>query len=131
MSLVCADGATVVVTESTPGMLTVDSAAISTPGWASWAATATDHAPAPPPASVRLTVRVPPLTGNEIPVGAAKSSGLSARTRLIRPPPWRSTEASRPSSVWTGSPVWTSADLIWATVQVGCRSLSSATPPAT
>ena len=50
----------------------------------------------------------------------------------MRPPPSRSAETSalEPSGC-TGSPVDTSADLICSTVQVGCRSLSTAAPPAT
>ncbi len=124
-------GETVAVTCSCPGTVAVVGASIVTPRGAPWRIVATVQTPAPPVASVRATVRAPPLTGNEMPVGEAKSSGFSARGRLIRPPPSRSTETSRPPTSWTGSAVWTSADLICATVQLGRCCLSRATPPAT
>ena len=61
---------------------------------------------------------------------AAKTSGRSAGTRLIRPPPSRIGDTSFVPFV-TGAPVRTSADLICATVHVGWRCRRSAAPPAT
>src|SRR6266511_4576958 len=51
----------------------------------------------------------------------------------MRPPPSRRGSASRVFLllVYTGRPVWTSADLTSATVQPGWRWRSSAAPPAT
>ena len=91
----------------------------------------TDQLPVPPPASASPTRTVPPFIGNEIELGEAKKSGLSALTRSTSPPPSRSTETSWPRSSRTGSPVWTSADLICATVQSGWRCMSRATAPET
>src|SRR5262249_8916488 len=76
--------------------------------------------------TVRLAVPLGASAPNESPVGAAKRSGTSARGRSITPPPVRATGTPA-----TGSPVCTSADLTCATVQSGCRSLSSAAAPAT
>ena len=65
--------------------------------------------------------------------GAAKTSGLSARGRLMTPPPARTVVSSETlrSSVQAVSPVSASADFTCAGVHVGWRWRSSATPPAT
>jgi hypothetical protein len=68
---------------------------------------------------------------NENSDGWAKTSGWSARGSQIIPPPSRVGGTSRPPLPWTASPVETSADLTWATVQPGWRWSSTAAPPAT
>src|SRR5205085_7483186 len=118
------------VTVSEPGTVTVggtDTVAGGLPGCTS---AATDHVSAPPPASVNVTVRVPPLTGNASDDGAAKKSGLSAFARSIIPPPSRVVGTSD-APLRIGAPVVTSADLICAGVHVGWRCFRSAAPPAT
>src|SRR5581483_7157635 len=119
------------VSTSSPGTLTVVGAVTETPALVPCSCRATFHEPPPPPASAIATERVPPLTGNVTDAGVAKRSGLSARGRSTSPPPSRSTETSRPAESRTGWAVWTSADLISATVQAGCRSFRSAAAPAT
>ncbi len=100
-------------------------------------ATETVHGDGPPPASARVNVRlvvVPRLTRpKERPVGVVKTSGLSARTRSMRPPPSRRAEISvvEPGDGCTGSPVVSSADLICSTVHDGWRCFRTAAAPAT
>ena len=73
----------------------------------------------PNAATVFLTrVAGAPTIPNETPVGDANSSGAFARTRSIRPPPSRVTGTSCVPAR-TGTPVSSSADLIWATVHEG------------
>src|SRR5712691_523914 len=129
-----APAAMLAVTPSVPGTET-DAGALS--GGPCASAKETAHEPAPPPASASETeiVLLSPAfsSPNETLDGEAKRSGAFARTRLMRPPPPRSGVAwtERASSTYAGSPVSISADLICATVQVGCCCLSSAAEPAT
>src|SRR5262249_37183336 len=81
--------------------------------------------------SVTVLARVVPggTMPNDRAVGAANRSGTSARGMSAMPPPSRVAGASFAPTL-AGSPVCTSADLIWSTVHVGCRCLSSAAAPA-
>src|SRR5213076_530800 len=115
---------------------TVGAAAVSVaPRGVDCAATETVHAAGPPPASETascLVVDVPRRTSpKERPLGLVKTSGLSAWTRSIRPPPSRVDGTSVVPEECTASPVDSSADLICATVQPGWRCLSTAAAPAT
>src|SRR5581483_2233122 len=122
---------------SRPGTAIVAGAVTVSPAGAVCGATATAQSPAPPPASARSTERTaaaPTFTSpNDTVDGAAKTSGLSARGRLTNPPPSRVVGASvvRLVSAKAGTPVWTSADLICATVHAGCRWRRRAAAPVT
>ena len=101
--------------------------------------TVTVQAPAPPPASARSTDADAEVgerassRPNATDCGVAKTSGSTACSSWIMPPPDRVASASVDlvPSAHTGRPVATSADLTCSTVQPGCRARSSAAPPAT
>src|SRR4051812_23602872 len=122
----------VAVTESVPGTVTAGGTAtepLPDPG-----TTDAVQAPAPPPASVSVTVWVADARAarrpNERPVGCAKSIGLSARTRVAIPPPSRSGSAPLPDAGRAASPVSVREAFTCATVHVGWRSRSRAAAPA-
>ena len=129
--------AAVAWSESEPGTETLAGAETVVPPAAACVCTLTAQGPAPPPASVSETGTVAESprwrNRNETSLGAAKTKGVSAAWRSIRPPPSRvgSTSWRCVESVQTGWPVITSADLTCAGVQVGCRWSRSAAPPAT
>ena len=118
------------MTASDPGAPTVGGAVTVAPERGFCTVTDTLHVPAPPPASLSATELTPPLRGSVSVEGFAKSSGVFALGRSMRPPPSRSTDTSRPSLPRTGDPVITSDDLTCANVQSGCCSRSSAIAPA-
>ncbi len=118
------------LTVSVPGTLTVaGTRTASAP-----AVSATFQVPAPPPASVSSTCACAEADGrrrpNETALGLAKTRGVAARARSIRPPPTRVGGASAPFQM-AGRAVRTSADRSCCTVQDGLRARSRATPPLT
>src|SRR4051794_16434446 len=122
---------------SGPGTTAETGAATDTPAGVDCGSTVTAQAPAPSPASSSWTVRETLALGATNPndrfVGAVNRYGWSAWTASMSPPPSRVTGTSAELFAFTktGAPVDTSADLICATVQVGCRCRRRAATPAT